>query len=479
MEVNVALIKEAKLFLGSNIEHKNDYTEQKNPFSKEIVSKAPICDANDAKKALQVALHATKIAKEAPLHQRIAWLNDVADQLDEQREEFAMMITHEVAKPIHFSRIEASRCAETIRLTAMALANFGGETIPTDIMPSGRKTLSYFKRVPSGVVVCITPFNFPLNLIAHKLAPALGAGNCVVLKPTPEAPACASMLAELFINSKYAVKDALSVVYGDAEVGSALVKSPIPRVVSFTGSVGVGRIISNNAGIKKIALELGGNAATFIDKSADIALAAARCAYGAFYNSGQVCISLQRIYVHEDIYEEFANAIAKESSKLKVGSPYDDDTFMGPLINEDAKTRALSWVNSAIKEGARAIAGGELKDNIFPPTVMADVTDEMNIICEEVFAPIVSLVKVPNYETAITKMNNSPYGLQFSIFTNDLPLAQRFIDDSESGGVVINEIPTLRFDVQPYGGVKLSGIGREGPKWALEEFTEIKSVSIY
>jgi len=475
----VVSIKEAKLFLGSNVEYKNNYTEQMNPFSGEVVSKAPICDADDAKKALQIALDAFKMAKETPLHQRIAWLNDVADKLDEQSEKFALMVTHEVAKPIHFSRIEASRCAETIRLTAMALANFGGETIPTDIMPSGRKTLSYFKRVPSGVVVCITPFNFPLNLIAHKIAPALGAGNCVVLKPTPEAPACASMLAELFINSKYAVKDALSVVYGDAEVGSALVKSPIPRVVSFTGSVGVGKIISNSAGIKKVALELGGNAATFIDKSADVALAAARCAYGAFYNSGQVCISLQRIYVHEDIYDEFASAIATESSKLKVGSPYDDDTFMGPLINEDAKARAFSWVDSAVNEGAKIIAGGKEYNGIFPPAVLADVTDEMNIICEEVFAPIVSLVKVPNYETAIAKMNNSPYGLQFSIFTHDLPLAQRFIDDSQSGGVVINEIPTLRFDVQPYGGVKLSGIGREGPRWALEEFTEIKSVSIY
>ncbi|MDD5405494.1 MAG: aldehyde dehydrogenase family protein [Sulfurovaceae bacterium] len=472
-------MKEAKLFLGSNIEYKNNFTEQRNPFNGEVVSKAPICDENDTKKALQIAQNAFKLARDTPLHQRIAWLNDVADKLDEQREEFALMITHEVAKPIYFARIEASRCSETIRLTAMALANFGGETIPTDIMPSGRKTLSYFKRVPSGVVICITPFNFPLNLIAHKLAPALGAGNCVVLKPTPEAPACASMLAELFINSQYAVPNALSVVYGDAEVGSALVSSSIPRVISFTGSVGVGRIISNNAGIKKVALELGGNAATYIDKSADVALAAVRCTYGAFYNSGQVCISLQRIYVHEDIYEEFANTIAIESGKLKVGSPYNDDTFMGPLINKDAKARAFSWVASAVNEGAKIIAGGKEHMGMFPPTVMANVTDEMNIICEEVFAPIVSLVKVSNYETAIAKMNNSPYGLQFSIFTRDLPLAQRFIDDSQSGGVVINEIPTLRFDVQPYGGVKLSGIGREGPRWALEEFTEIKSVSIY
>jgi acyl-CoA reductase-like NAD-dependent aldehyde dehydrogenase len=472
-------IKEAKLFLGSKQETKNNVSKQTNQYTKNIVSTAPICDANDAKEALKVAKKAFEDTKKAPLHQRIKWLEDVADKLESRLEEFAQTITDEVSKPIHFSRIEASRCAETIRLTAYALANFHGETIPTDIMPSGKQTISFFKRVPAGVVVCITPFNFPLNLIAHKLAPAIGAGNAVVLKPTPEAPACASMLAELFINSPYAVKNALSIVYGDAEVGSALVGSDIPRVISFTGSVGVGKMIAKNAGIKKVALELGGNAATFIDKNADVKFAALRCAYGAFYNSGQVCISLQRIYVHENVYEEFAKEIAKETKKLKVGDPYDSDTFMGPLINDDAKHRAKHWIDSAKSEGARVLIGGEFEEGMFPPTVMADVTDDMNIVCEEVFAPIVSLIKVPNYETAIYKMNNSPYGLQFSIFSNDLKLTQRFIDDSQSGGVVINEIPTLRFDVQPYGGVKLSGIGREGPAYALEEFSEIKSITIY
>ena len=288
----------------------------------------------------------------------------------------------------------------------------------------------------------------------------------------------AYMLAKLFVDSEFATKDALSVVYGDAEVGSTLVKSPIPRVISFTGSVPVGNIIMSQAGIKKVSLELGGNAATYIDKSADLATAAARCAFGAFYNSGQVCISLQRVYVNEEVYEEFAELIAEETNKLKVGSPYEDDTFMGPLIDDEARHRTKSWIASAKNEGARVIAGGDEIEGIFPPTVMADVTDEMKIICEEVFAPIVSLVAVPGYETAIEKMNDSPFGLQFSIFTNDLKMTQNFIEDAQCGGVVINDIPTLRFDVQPYGGSKLSGVGREGPKWALEEFTEIKSIVI-
>jgi acyl-CoA reductase-like NAD-dependent aldehyde dehydrogenase len=452
-------VAEAKIFFGSIEETKEKQQERKSPFDGSVVSTAPMCDADDTEKALSIAKAAVKVAGKTPLSQRILWLEDVAKRLTQEREAFAMILAKEVAKPITFSRIEVDRCVETIKLTVLELANLSGETIPTDI-------------------ACITPFNFPLNLVAHKIAPALGAGNTVVLKPTPEAPMTAYMLAKLFVDSEFATKDALSVVYGDAEVGSTLVKSPIPRVISFTGSVPVGNIIMSQAGIKKVSLELGGNAATYIDKSADLATAAARCAFGAFYNSGQVCISLQRIYVNEEVYEEFAELIATETNKLKVGSPYEDDTFMGPLIDDEARHRTKSWIASAKNEGARVIAGGDEVEGIFPPTVMADVTDEMKIICEEVFAPIVSLVSVSGYETAIEKMNDSPFGLQFSIFTNDLKMTQNFIEDAQCGGVVINDIPTLRFDVQPYGGSKLSGVGREGPKWALEEFTEIKSIVI-
>ncbi|MFA6685044.1 MAG: aldehyde dehydrogenase family protein, partial [Arcobacteraceae bacterium] len=329
-----------------------------------------------------------------------------------------------------------------------------------------------------GVVACITPFNFPLNLIIHKIAPALVSGNAVVLKPTPEAPMTAYKICKLFIESPYAIKDALSLVYGDVEVGSTLVSSDIPRVLSFTGSVPVGKIITKNAGIKKVSLELGGNAATFIEKSADLELAASRCAYGAFYNSGQVCISLQRIYVQDEVYDEFAKLLVEKTKELRIGDPYESDTFIGPLINEEALTRAKSWVESAISEGAVALTGNKIEGNLFYPTIMSEVTDEMNIVCEEAFAPIVSLIKVKSYDEAMGKINNSPYGLQYSIFTNNLKLSTKFIDEANCGGVVINDIPTLRFDVQPYGGVKLSGIGKEGPQFAIEEFTEIKSVVI-
>jgi acyl-CoA reductase-like NAD-dependent aldehyde dehydrogenase len=470
---------EAKIFFGSTRESKKDLIDRINPYTKKVVSKYPKCTKNDAKKALEIAKKASKNTAKAPLHQRIAWLEDVAKKLRERKEEFARLIVDEISKPIYFARIEVQRCAETIELTAKELISFGGETINTDATISGREALAYYKRVPVGVVVAITPFNFPLNLIAHKIAPALGAGNSVVLKPTPEAPLTAYKFAELFVESEFAIKDALSVVYGDAEVGSALVKSSIPRVISFTGSVPVGKIITSEAGIKKISLELGGNAATYIDKSANLPEAAKKCAFGSFYNSGQVCISLQRIYVHKEIYDEFASLMAKETQKLKVGSPYEDDTFMGPLINEDAKQRAKSWVDSAKSEGATILTGGKEIDGIFPPTIVTNVTDDMKIVCEEVFAPIVSLVAVENIDEALEKINNSPYGLQYSIFTNSIKDAKKFIDESESGGVVVNDIPTVRFDIQPYGGVKLSGVGREGPRFALEEFTEIKSVVIF
>ncbi len=469
---------DAKIFFGSTEATGKDFSERKSPYSGNVVSRAPVCSAEDAKKALKIAQEATKDAKASTLSQRCSWLLEVANKLLLNKEDIAQTITDEVGKPIAFARVEVDRCIETVTLSAETMRTMHGETINTDAMASGKKTTAFFTREPAGVVVAITPFNFPLNLVAHKLAPALVAGNAVVLKPTPEAPLTAYKFAKLFIESEYAIKDALSVVYGDAEVGSALISSDIPRVISFTGSVPVGNIITKSAGIKKVSLELGGNAATYIDKSANLDLAAARCALGAFVNSGQVCISLQRIYVNADIYDEFAAKMAQETEKLVVGSPYDDDTFMGPLIDDESATRAMGWVESAIAEGAKPLLAPYREGRMFHPCVMVDVRDDMAIVCEEVFAPIVSLVKVENFDDALPRMNNSPYGLQFSVFTNDLSLMQRAISELDAGGIVINDMPTLRFDIQPYGGVKLSGVGREGPKFAIEEMTEIKSVVI-
>ena len=468
----------ANIFFGSE-EEKRDLCENiLNPYSNKIVSRYPKCTTADTIKALEIAQKASVDTKASTLSQRIDWLKDVVKNLSKNKEDIAQTLCDEVGKPITYARVEVDRCIETIKLSNIAMINSHGETIATDAMPSGKKTNAYWFREPVGVVACITPFNFPLNLVAHKIAPALVSGNAVVLKPTPEAPRTAYKLVKAFVDSPYAIKDAISLVYGDVEVGSTLVESKIPRVLSFTGSVPVGNIITKTAGIKKLALELGGNAATYIDNSADIELSASRCAFGAFINSGQVCISLQRIYVNEEIYDKFAQALKIETEKLIVGDPYEEKTFIGPLINDESLQRAKSWISSAIREGATCLTGNNNNGLNFYPTVMTNVTDEMKIICEEVFAPIVSLVKVKNYDEAIKKMNNSPYGLQFSIFTNNLKQTQRFISEADCGGVVINDIPTLRFDIQPYGGTKLSGIGKEGPSFAIEEFTEIKSVII-
>lgn len=468
----------ANIFFGSQEEMRENLQNRISPYTNKVVSRYPLCTKEDTIKALNIAKSATKNAKNSTIAQRVDWLFDVANRLEADMEEFAKTLTDEIAKPIAFARVEVARCIETIKLSAHAMIHIQGKTINTDAMNSGKKTISYYTREPVGVIGCITPFNFPLNLVAHKIAPALASGNCVVLKPTPEAPLCAYKLVKLFVESKYAIKDAISLVYGDVEVGSTIVSSDIPRVISFTGSVGVGKIITQNAGIKKVSLELGGNASTYIDDTADLAYSAKRCAYGAFVNSGQVCISLQRIYVSSKVYDEFATLLAQETNNLKVGSPYEDTTFLSSLINQDALTRATSWIQSAISEGAKPICGAKNDGLIYYPTVMIDVKDDMKIVCEEVFAPIVSLIKVDDIDEAIQKMNSSPYGLQFSIFTNNLAHTKKAINELEAGGVVINDIPTLRFDIQPYGGVKYSGIGKEGPEYAIEEFTEIKSVVI-
>lgn len=473
------VVMHAYSYFGSECQKNSLYKEVLSPYHHQTVSLVNVCSKEDAEVVLKIAQKASKIAKNIPLHQRVNWLLDVAQQLENFKEDFAKTITDEVGKPIRFSRLEVERAIETIKLSANAMLHVNGQTFDTTAMPSGKKSLAFYKREPVGVVLAITPFNFPLNLVVHKIAPALVAGNAVILKPTSQAPLTAFKLSKLFIESPYAIKDALSLIYSGHGVNETLVESEIPRVISFTGSVGVGKEIVQKAGIKKIALELGGNAATYIDASTNILHAAQRCAFGAFINSGQVCISLQRIYVHEAIYEAFSKALVEETKNLHVGSPYEETTFIGPMVNQVSVDKAKHWIKSAIDEGARLLHGFTCKDLMFEPTIMADVLDSMNIICEEVFAPIVSLIKVKSYEEAKERINASEYGLQYSLFSNDLAMVNDAIEAFEAGGIVINDIPTLRFDLQPYGGIKQSGIGKEGPYFALlDDYTQIKSVVI-
>ena len=468
----------AKIILGGEYHTNNDIKSVLNPYTKKEVSQYYECDEDITNRAFEIAKSGAKKIKDSDLSKRVLWLEDVASRLKDNLEEFALIITDETGKPISHSKIEVQRTIETIRVSCAEAITISGELINSDAMPSGRKSISFYKRVPSGVISCITPFNFPLNLVAHKIAPALVSANAIVLKPTPEAPYIAFRFLELFVQSKYAIPEAINLLYGDKIVGNAMVVNKIPRVISFTGSLEVGKLITKNAGIKKVSLELGGNGATYINKSADIKFAASRCSYGAFYNAGQVCISLQRIYCDEDIYDEFIKELIKETSKLKVGNPYNEDTFVSSLINDESISRVKSWVDKAVDNGAVVACGNRVKDSVFYPTILSDVKSDMSVVCQEVFAPIVSVIKVKDSKEAFASINNTPFGLQYSIFTNSIKLANRAIDEFECGGVVINHIPTLRFDIQPYGGIGDSGIGKEGPKYSILEFTEIKSVVI-
>lgn len=468
----------AENFVGSTKVSTQNEVKTFSVYDDSEIGSYELAGVNEASQALALAKKASVYTKASTIAQRCNWLLDVANTLKEQKELFAQAIVDDVGKPLKFARIEVERCIETITIASDTMRTMHGETFNADACNSGRKAISYFKREPAGVIVAITPFNFPLNLVAHKLAPALVAGNAVILKPTKEAPKVAFLFAKAFIESEYAIKDALSLLYTDRDATNLLVQSPIPRVISFTGSLGVGKIIMQNAGVKRVSLELGGNAATYVDESADAKLAASKCVLGAFVNSGQVCISLQRIYVHEAVYEEFAQELLEETKSLRVGSPYDEETFLGPLVNDEAVQKAVSWTKSAVQEGARYLLEPSVEGRVFTPCIMTDVTNEMNVVCEEAFAPIVSLIKVKSYEEAKAHINDSDYGLQGSIFTNNLSHAKDAIEQFECGGVVVNDIPTLRFDIQPYGGLKNSGIGREGPRFAIEEFSEIKSVVI-
>ncbi|CAA6816142.1 MAG: Aldehyde dehydrogenase [uncultured Sulfurovum sp.] len=437
------IVKDAKIYMGSKEEIREEMMECKNAYMNAVVTRVPLCSVEDTKCALKIAKSAVKETKSSSLEQRISWLEDVANVLEVYREDMAQTLVDEVSKPITFARIEVDKCVETIRLIAQELLLLDTKNMLTSLRENSKTNIGYFTTVPLGVVVCITPYTFPLNLVAHQIAPALAVGNAVVLKPTSEAGLTAYKLAKIFNKSKFAIKDALSVVYGDFEVSNTLIKSSIPTIISFMGSVSMENIIKQQAGIKKVKLELRGNTAIFIDDSADIKYAASRCVVGAFVNSGQVSIPLQHIYVHAFMYEEFAKAMVRETKKINIGSPYEEDTFMGSLINQESMRRAISWVESAQNEGAKLLIGAVVLDDIFHPTVLSEVRDDMKVLGEEVFAPIVSLIKVKSDEEVISKMNDNPDILQCSIFTNNLNRIQKFIDDVVCEELRVNDV----FDV--------------------------------
>jgi len=449
-----------------------------NKYTGEVAAKVARADEAVARRAVQAAARAFESYRKTPAHARAAILETVAHSLWQRAEKLAEIISMETGKALKFSLNEAQRSSETFKFAAEEAKRIHGETIPMDASRFGENRIGYYLRVPVGVVGAITPFNFPLNLVAHKVAPALAAGNTVVLKPASTTPLSALKLGELLMEAGLP-PGALNIVVGPgAEVGDAIVTHPACRKITFTGSAEVGEKIIAKAGIKKVTLELGNNSATLIEPDADLEKAAGRCVVSAFANSGQVCISLQRIYVHRACADAFTELLVEKVKDLKVGNPLDPNCDVGPMIDPQEVERIDAWVRDAVAQGASVAVGGHAEGRMFQPTVLTDVTEDMKVMCRETFAPVVSIVVYDDFETALEKVNASDYGLQAGIYTNDIRKAMQAVQALDVGGVMINDTPTYRVDHFPYGGNKRSGLGREGVRFAIEDMTTIKMVVI-
>ncbi|WP_235001623.1 aldehyde dehydrogenase family protein [Halobacillus sp. Marseille-P3879] len=471
-------IKKEKLFINGQWTEGHDYTDLISPFSEELIAEIPVASLEEVNGAIEAAYTAKSKMKSLSAYERAEILEELVVLLKEEKERAAEIIALEAAKPISTAKGEVERTIQTYKFAAEEAKRNHGEMVSMDASPGGKNRIGYTKYEPVGVVGAITPFNFPMNLVAHKVGPAIAAGNTIVLKPASQTPLSSFFLAEL-LERVGLPKGALNVVTGRGSVvGNALVEDERINMITFTGSPEVGKEIKNKADLKKVTLELGSNAALIVDKSTDIHSIISRCVTGAFTFQGQVCISLQRIYVHEDLYEEFLQAFVKETKKLKLGDPLDETTDVSSLISPSEVDRALIWINEAVHEGANIATGGEREGNMLKPTVLTDVNSHMKVSCQEVFAPIVIIDKVSSLEEGIEKVNDSKYGLQAGIYTESISAALESADQLEVGGVIINDFPTFRVDNMPYGGVKESGTGKEGVKYSYEEMSEIKFVVI-
>ncbi|UOR12375.1 aldehyde dehydrogenase family protein [Halobacillus amylolyticus] len=471
--------------IGSIINGKEYKEEQRetlavhNPYNQEKIADIVLANIEDLNKAIEQSydtFHSTM--KTMPAYQRANILLKTADLLEDRKESFAETIAKEAGKPLKYSRGEVDRAVQVLRFASERAKHIYSEVIPLDAAVGGENRLGFTKRTPLGVVAAITPFNFPLNLSLHKLAPAIAAGNTVVFKPAEKTPISAYMLVQLFHEAGLPT-GAMNLIMGKGEeVGDPLVQHEKVHKVTFTGSLPVGKNIREKAGFKKVTLELGSNSPNILFEDADMKQAVEDLVKGAFAFSGQVCISAQRIYVHHSLYDSFLKEYVKQTEALTIGDPTNENTDFGPMINKDAAERAKTWIDDAASKGAKIATGGELDGTMLTPTIMTEVKNDMKIIAEEVFAPIVSIIPFETEEEVVKLSNDSIYGLQAGVFTKDINRALRVANELEMGGVWINEISTYRQDNHPYGGVKQSGIGREGVKYAIDDMTELKFIGI-
>ncbi|MDQ3489193.1 MAG: aldehyde dehydrogenase family protein [Acidobacteriota bacterium] len=444
----------------------------RNPYDGSEVGRTWIAGDAEFDLAADAAVAAAPVMRALPAYERAAILMRASAELLERKEDIARTLAGEAGKPLKDALIETDRAAMTFHVAAEEARRLGGEFVPMDLAPHGAGRLAIVKRVPVGPVAAISPFNFPLNLTAHKIAPAVAAGNPIVLKPATKTPLSAITLADILIRAGLP-PPAISVLPMARTTGDRLVTDERFKLLTFTGSSSVGWGMKTRAGKKRVILELGGNAGVIVDDTADILFAAARVAAGGFGFAGQSCISVQRVYVHDRVFDDFTSALVALVEELKVGDPLDPTTDVGPMIDEGEAERIDTWVREAVAHGARVLTGGKrLGGALYAPTVLTDVPAEARVCAEEVFAPVVVLARFSSFESALEEVNRSTYGLQAGVFTASLDRSLQAFDTIEAGGVLVNDVPTWRIDHMPYGGVKDSGLGREGPKYTIEEMTE-------
>lgn len=445
-----------------------------NKYSQEVIAEISVAEENDVTESVAAAKRA--LQQSFSPYERFNVLKKASELLLERKESIADVLVQEVGKPVTESIGEVERAALTLEVSAEEAKRIHGDGVPIESAPGSENRKALTIKAPVGVVAAITPFNVPLNLVCHKVGPGIAAGNSVILKPAEETSLSAILLAEIFEEAGLPA-GRLNVLTGEgAEIGGYLTSNQEINMYTFTGSPRVGQIIRENTGIRKVALELGNNSATIVHRDADIEASAAAAAQKSFNNAGQVCISVQRVFVHESIYEVFLEKMIEATKALKVGDPADASTNIGPMIAEKEAIRVENWVDEAVSQGAKLQVGGKREGVFYQPTILTNVDQEMKVCRNEVFGPVVAVDTYREEDEVIEKVNDSEYGLQAGLFTNNLSFVMKAAEKIEVGGLIINDTSGYRVDHMPYGGVKKSGTGKEGPKYAMEEMTEEKLI---
>ena len=470
-------MKEHKLLIKGKWQGSEEIREIQSPYNQNPVAKIHFASSHQMEEAVAAADDAFAETKKLSSFERSQALEKISSGIDKRKEELARSIALSSGKTIKSSRIEVERTVNTFKIASEEAKRIGGEIIPLDLSAQTTERWGLVRHFPLGVIGAISPFNFPLNLVAHKVAPAFAAGNSVVLRPASQVSITSMLLGEIIDETDYPA-GGINIVPSGYEAAEILLSDERVKMLTFTGSPEIGWELKKKAHKKKVTLELGGNAAVIIEPDANLDFAIPRTVLGSYSYSGQICISIQRIFLHEKIYDRFMNDFTEATQKLKIGDPLEEDTDIGPMINLGAAEQTEEWIGEAVEKGARVVAGGKRDGSMFEPTILENVKPELRISWLEAFAPVVVIYSYKDFEEALKGVNYSIYGLQAGIFTGDLNKAFQAFEVLDVGGVIINDIPTFRIDHMPYGGMKESGFGREGLKYAIEEMTEMKLMAI-